>query len=211
MHPPDCPVFEYEQHPRRPDLLTGTADLIVVLRQGFIQGTPFLSDSRSTHERLFADLAPPQCPYFAGHYRGEEFRCLKYYAVSVGQDSMVGHPPQVVARSMSDLGKSISAAILTLDAAHRDPRYTREQRLVATVQVACDVFVRFLTVHPYANGNGHIGRFLMWVILGRYGYWPNRWPVDPRPNVKKYGELISRHRRGDWQPLVREVLDRVRN
>jgi hypothetical protein len=42
--------------------------------------------------------------------------------------------------------------------------------------------------------------------LGRYGHWPRRWPVDPRPQDPPYSQLIVRHRNGDPVPLERFVL-----
>jgi len=74
------------------------------------------------------------------------------------------------------------------------------------VTFACRVLVEFLRVHPYANGNGHMGRWIVWLILAKFGYWPKKWPLDTSP---PYGRLIELHRDGDTLQLETFVLDCV--
>ena len=38
-------------------------------------------NTRPTHAALFKDLTPPHFTYFAGHYRGEPYRCLETWIV----------------------------------------------------------------------------------------------------------------------------------
>jgi hypothetical protein len=59
------------------------------------------------------------------------------------------------------------------------------------------------------NGNGHAARFVLWTILGRYGYWPERWRVDPRPPDPPYTQLIFDYRSGNHEPLETYVLQSV--
>jgi len=54
-------------------------------------------------------------------------------------------------------------------------------------------------------------RFLVWAILGRYGYWPNRWPIGPCPSHPEYAPLIVRYRNGDRNALLQDLVARVRN
>jgi len=70
---------------------------------------------------------------------------------------------------------------MALDGAHKLPNahLPREQKLAYAVIFACSIFVTFLQIHPYANGNGHAARLVVWAILGRYGYWPKSWPIEP--------------------------------
>jgi Fic family protein len=75
--------------------------------------------------------------------------------------------------------------------------------------LACRVFEVFLRIHPYANGNGHAARFLIWCLLSRYGYWPKGWPIEPRPPDPPYTHLISEYRNGNWEPLEEFVLKTV--
>ena len=89
---------------------------------------------------------------------------------------------------------------------HEDTSVTARTRLLATVAVACAVFELFLRIHPYLNGNGHAGRFVLWAILSRYGYWPGRFRIDPRPPDPPYSELIVKYRNGVKEPLEQFVL-----
>jgi len=83
------------------------------------------------------------------------------------------------------------------------------QRAIAVVKLACHAFVAFLTVHPYADGNGHTARALLWVLLMRFGYVPSEWTIDPRPGVPEYGTMIAEHRRGKPDLLEQYVLARL--
>jgi len=68
------------------------------------------------------------------------------------------------------------------------------------------VFVYFLEIHPYANGNGHLARFFLIGYLARYGVFLARWPMHPRPSDPPYSDLIRRYRRGDRNSLERFVM-----
>ncbi len=82
------------------------------------------------------------------------------------------------------------------------------QKLVHHVQVVVALFVDFLEIHPYANGNGHMGRLIVLLLLAQRDIFPTRsWNIDPRPADPPYSNLISRYRSGDQEPLVKFVLD----
>jgi Fic family protein len=74
-------------------------------------------------------------------------------------------------------------------------------KFLALVQVTAKLFSRFLAIHPYANGNGHAARFLAIAILHRYGYWPAKFPVEPRPSGSEYSEAIKQSQWGNPAPL----------
>jgi fido (protein-threonine AMPylation protein) len=165
-------------------------------------------DTRPIHLQLFRDLTPPECPEFAGHYRGEAFRCLESYEVYIRGDPLVGEPAKNVRSSMIVVAEAIDNGVAAFDTANQLPEshVPRWQKIYYLVTFACRVFVEFLRVHPYANGNGHMGRFLIWAILGRYGLWPRRWPLDKRPPDPPYSYLISQYRAGNREPLEQFVL-----
>jgi Fic family protein len=110
--------------------------------------------------------------------------------------------------AMERLAKNISDGIAALDEAGRLPnaQLSPNEKVLFAVVFACRVFETFLRVHPFANGNGHAARFLIWAILGRYGYWPTNWPIEPRPPDPPYTNLIMMHRNGNREPLERFVL-----
>ncbi len=57
-------------------------------------------DGRPVRERYFSGVAPMECEYYAGHYRGENYPCLKDCRVQIASDPLVGHPPNRVATDM---------------------------------------------------------------------------------------------------------------
>jgi fido (protein-threonine AMPylation protein) len=213
MHPPDCPEFEY-QHVRGYDALLKTRieDLLHDLRSGILLTLPLAVDSRVTHRNLFAALTPPECEYFAGHYRGAPFRCLEFYRVGVDGDNRVGMDPEQVAEAMDQLGARIGGLLSALDIQHgAGAAVSRVQRLRMAVAVAAEVFEKLLLVHPYANGNGHAARFVVWAILVRYGYFPFAWTIHPRPGHPDYTALIVAHRNGNRIPLQTALISSIIN
>lgn len=209
MHPPDCPSWDYGTHQHRNKLLPiRCASLLEELRIGSIDPVLVSTHTRPIHSRLFTKLTPSSCPYYAGHYRGEPFRCLKFYEVKIKGDPRVGERTSMVDGSMTVMAQIIVDGIAALDAANLlpDAHVPRWQKIYYLVTFACRIFVEFLRIHPYANGNGHIGRFVIWALLGRYGLWPRKWPLDNRPPDPPYSDLINEYRNGNQEPLERYVL-----
>jgi fido (protein-threonine AMPylation protein) len=209
MRPLGCPEeFEYKDHPRKAEVLTrGNAELFSWIQEGRIQAREAAADTRPFHLHLFKDLCPPGCSYFAGHYRGERYLCLQHYRVVIHGDPLVGALPEAVSGKMAELAVSIRAGIAGLDEAFKSPKVqlSAGQRVTYALAFACRVFVEFLTIHPYANGNGHLARFCLVAILARYGLILTGWSIDPSP-PPPYAELIARHRRGEPHLLERAVL-----
>jgi hypothetical protein len=201
--PPDCPEFDYEHHPNWQTVLPArVAEALSDLAHGVTDTRAASLDTRPTHFRFFGELTPPGFEYFAGHYRGEPFRCLQHYSVGVGGDPRVGVPPAAVAHWIGEVNGIIRSAVDALDADHGLPRVDRLRYLVVLVS---RVFELYLRVHPYANGNGHAARFVVWSLFGRYGHWPRRWPVEPRPPDPPYTDCIIRYRNGEREPLEKFI------
>ena len=209
LHPRDCPKFDYSLHPDRHQVLgRQTRALLTALRRSELHDHELARDTRPVHRHLFSELTPNGYDYFAGHYRGESYRCLRFYEVRIPNDPRVGFPAETVWHLMSKLNEIVSGSLAGLDASHEIPdgRLPPAEKLSYTVAVACQLFVTFLTIHPYADGNGHVGRFCIWAILGRYSYWPERWPIEPRPPNPPYLDLIRQYRDGNAEPLEEYVL-----
>jgi hypothetical protein len=207
-----CPAWEYEKFPGFDDTLTAEAtEILVALRSRQIDSLQTASDTRPIHSKLFSKLVPEKFEYYAGHFRGENFRCLRRYEVIIRDDPRVGYPPDSVVLLMQELARRIGNCLRALDAGHQIPNIEMppEQKLMLVVALACHLFTYFLTIHPYANGNGHAARFLVWSVLGRYGYWPKNWPLHPRPPNPPYLELIVRYRNGEVEPLERYILNSI--
>lgn len=208
MHPPDCPTWEYGNDPRR-HLLSGRVKSILIrLASGSLDTKTVAPETRPQHEELFSGLTPLGCEYFAGHYRGENFRCLQFNQVGIQTDPRVGAVHSAVGYRMSGLGQQILSGLSALDCNILLSAKDKAQYVVA---LACCAFVEFLTIHPFVNGNGHAARLVLWCILGRYGFWPRRFPVEPRPADPPYTQLIFQYRNGDREPLERLVLQSLTN
>lgn len=207
MKPHNCPSeWEYKVHPDYNAILpTRCRDSLIKLSAGNATNPNKIQDTRNEHGEMFAGLTPHACDYFAGHYRGEDYKCLRYYEVGVDGDPLVGAPSDYVAAEMAIFGKTVLDAIAALDAAHTLPTTVlpEEHKLLHAVQVSCRALTEFLRIHPYANGNGHMGRWLVIALLHRYGFWPKSWPLDGHP---PYDQHLHDYRRGHRDGLEAFVL-----
>lgn len=202
-HPPDCPGWEYDNHPQKKAVLPDrVAEVLRRLATGQLDTRQVALDTRPAHRHCFQQLTPDGCDYYAGHYRGEQFRCLLHYQVGVGSDPRVGCPPQGVAYWMNQLVAALGSGLTALD---QDVLLSAKDRLHYLVVLGARAFEFFLRVHPYANGNGHAARFLVWSAFGRYGHWPKNWPVDPQP-PPPYIAAITAYRNGNKQVLESYLL-----
>jgi fido (protein-threonine AMPylation protein) len=202
--------WEYKDHPlRNTELPTKAAEILNKISEREISIASILSDSREIHLHLFKNLAPTDNPYYAGHYRGEDFENLKNYWVGVASDPRVGYAPSIVQDSM-DLFADISRQTLVdLDSTNNHDLLELDQKICITVEKACDLFELFLRIHPYINGNGHIGRIMLWGVLQKYGYNPIRWTIDTRPFDPPYSDYIKKFRSGERTPLISFILSLI--
>lgn len=154
------------------------------------------------HRYLFRGLTPKDYRYYAGNYRGT-IGALKAYDVMAGGDPRTGFPAVVVPFYMQQFEKLLQDALVKFDARLAANVDEMEDFLIVYVSILADFLVWFLDIHPYANGNGHMARLLIWALLGRLGAWPISWTVDKRPN---YVDAIKEYRDGNKDPLEEFIL-----
>lgn len=207
MHPTDCPKWEYSDIENSEETLKKEiSSILVELRKGGIDSLKGSTDTRDVHYQMFRSLAPRDTSYYAGHYRGEDFRCLKYIRVRIGGDPRVGFPPNQVPGCMAELSRLIKGYIASIDQRMKSPnaKLPQEQKVLYAVTAVCKVFELLLRIHPYVNGNGHAARFCIWSMLGRYGLWPTNFPIEPRPKDPPYTDSIIEYRNGN--PYLLEMF-----
>lgn len=194
----DCKHWDYETHPKRKQLRARCERLTGWAKRWPRRFERYGLDTRRGHRLLFGPFAPPQCLCLAGTYRGSQScPALLQYAVGVGgAPKGVGALPQYVETAMAlfesrgqQLVHTYRQSLATL---------TPEEAFVKLVDILCDLLEVFFTIHPYANGNGHAGRMLVWVTLAREGFVPKRWCIDDK---QPYGNALNQYRAGKPEPL----------
>lgn len=210
--PPDCPEWEYQNHADYPAFLrSALKTLLVDMRSGNVCLSEQAADTRPGHRRLFERGVPDDYDYFAGNYRGSNFKCLRQYQVGIQSDPRVGYPSDTVENEMRLLDQSIRSSIGQMRIALDSPSYvlTQERKLLLCVAAMCVYFEAILRIHPYANGNGHAARLLAWSFLGVFGYWPVKWPIDPRPGGD-YIQAITEYRNGQPTRLIKRIMESLK-
>jgi fido (protein-threonine AMPylation protein) len=198
-----CPEWNYRKHPQYGTIMPKReTELMGTLVTDKVASATIAIDTRTAHQKLFGELTPPGHEYYAGHYRGEDFRCLKNCSVGVAQDTRVGAPPHRVALGMLRLSRAIRDTISALD---KECPITTNQELRLLVQFIGNSFVDFLTIHPYVDGNGHAARTILCAIMLHYGFRPV-WTLDSHPQEPDYSDFIVRYRNGDTEPLKQHIL-----
>jgi fido (protein-threonine AMPylation protein) len=202
--------WEYQSHPKcSVSLPHRTNILLQTMWSRSFNISSALADTRSIHRHLFEELVPPDAEYFAGHYRGEDFPDLKLYKVTIRDNPDVGCPPDMVVATMQRFSQLVDKGLLNLDALHASQNSSLEEKLRKTVSFACAIFVKFTNIHPYANGNGHIGRFLLLAVFKKYGYEIRGWTIDPRPSAPEYIACVRFYENGEKEPLLRWVMQLI--
>lgn len=200
------PEWDYESYPSPQLREARCAQVLADIAGGHMSLECEGRDTRPVHFRMFDGQTEPGESYFAGHYRGEPFPYLDRYCVGVASDARVGVPPDRVAAEMTAFESAVVEVARLIDRDAGKP--ASPESIVRAVGAACALLVEFLRIHPYANGNGHMGRFLVWLSLARAGIWPRRWPLNDKVPYP-YGMLLTEYRNGNREPLIRFVLGHV--
>ena len=162
-----------------------------------------MRDTRPFHKAIFRSAVPPACTYLSGQYRGSDFGCLKYRMV--GMADRVGARPEDVDSKMADFNAVLTTRVNGL--VHQVGSATDTVDGMAWVASAIAQAVSsFQDIHPYADGNGHIGRLLVWVMMGQLGLCPRQLPIHTNPG---WDEAVRQHQQGWPSELERFVLLKV--
>lgn len=162
-----------------------------------------ISDTRPLHELMFSELAPQGHPYFAGNYRGATgFPCLSV-DVKIGKNS--GTPYPFVLKAMDLHADKYTKAILALQASQKAGKIPDKLTLVYNLALLVAAMMEhFYRIHPYANGNGHAGRYLAWAAFGSFGIWARSSSLSRRPPGMDVA--LEEFRAGDKDPLINLLI-----
>jgi Fic family protein len=84
--------------------------------------------------------------------------------------------------------------------------WTEADQHMHPVDLAAQLHHRFVSIHPFVDGNGRIARLLMNMVLAQAGYTPAIIPVEER---QRYLGSLQAADRGDYGPLSAMIEELV--
>jgi fido (protein-threonine AMPylation protein) len=160
-----------------------------------VRHLPTVDMARAWHREIYRGVVLPVA-YYAGEIRDSDRKLpeLDGYEVMVGGFS--GAPSASVPEELAHFQDSAQKAASTLDrviAAGEMP--SSNEQLLGVLELCAVLHGEWVRIHPFANGNGRIGRtWANWAAL-RYGM-PPFVAIKPRPEGVAYaaGAFASMHR-----------------
>ena len=204
---PVSPLFDYESVPGYQQVLQcAQMQLLTDLSTQSDVNLDTICDTRPTHYFMFKDLTPKNQPDFAGHYRGSSAYYLKNYKVKFGQNE--GALPVDVESSMEALAYSLRRLYKRFLSNSQITGMARTTILYNFARLAAITIIDFIKIHPYADGNGHISRFIACAYLMPHKLIPTKWQIDPRPNDQDYSQgMIGGVRDANLDILTNYLID----
>lgn len=197
-----CPDFGYAKHPLALWLLRRrNKHVLKSLATGRLEPIGAASDTRTTHEFFFRLLTPRGYEYYAGHYRGENFPCLEMCQVGFGM--MLACDARQVDVQMNILRTKIRTGLRII--ASRSRSWSQTTLAANLARFSAEIFASFISIHPYKDGNGHMGRFIVCAAFIPHGHYPQRWTIDPRPTVPHLPAIRSAIQ-GNPVPLMNLII-----
>lgn len=203
--------WEYENHSNYSTVEETCNQVINELIDDITRQDEVISDTRKFHKRIFSKVTPKHHDYFAGNYRGSCYDLLKDYPVWIGPYE--GSKPENVHSDMIKFTEeTISSFNKLCNESQAYASISKAQKLMVFCRFLSISFVKFLAIHPYANGNGHISRLIVWVFLQKENLNQGFWSVANRPGIFKgvpLDQCIDLFRRGDQRFLALYFLQGI--
>lgn len=162
--------------------------------------------ARDWHRQIFRDVRVPVAGYLGG-IRGEGLDTpeLVDYEVAVGRFSGVGS--REVAAELARFEASMQEAVAKLDSVLPDGEAPVEQTALRSVLTLCaHAHGEWVRIHPFANGNGRVGRLWANWCAVRYGL-PPFVRLQPRPEGSGYAMAAADSMRGRHRTMIAVFAD----
>lgn len=189
--------WDYELHKNRDFVTKACHELQQRFTKDFKEIEKTLSDTRSFHLEIFQQVTTPNQIGFAGNYRGSHFSYLKSYNVCIGSHN--GTEASQVEQTMLSFHTFFVENIDKFN--NKSASLNKEDRLVIYSRLISHFVVTFLSIHPYANGNGHISRLIAWAMFCYKGFNIHSWDLDKRPD-QPFDKFITMHQQGNKDAMA---------
>jgi fido (protein-threonine AMPylation protein) len=197
-----------------------TTVLTAVVAAATLRRVPDLELAHDWHRTLYRGVASVPAPHYLGQVRGSDHPDLHDYEVGI----LDGHgrlhagtaPVGYVEAELVRFFRSMRSAVTSLDAViGPGDRPVDAPQLHSVLELAAIAHGEWIRIHPYANGNGRVGRtWANWVAV-RYGL-PPFVRIKPRPDGLLYGQAANASMgrppsfTGDHRLTVQVFLDLLR-
>lgn len=193
--------WHYRDHPSADAILAQKCDLAL---QNLIDSPRRVSmeivkDTRSIHRMIFEELVDDDRKHLVGHYRGENLpdinKLIGSRRIQVFRDLYVRHQfvrPQNVLHAMEELKRRIDRLLADMDTTAQNEYY----------RSVVDILVQFYLIHPYFDGNGHIGRVIVTYLMSIADIQIGKsWSIHPSPFTEAIGICLFTHNK---YPIIAE-------
>lgn len=189
--------WDYEEHKNRKLVTEACHKLKVRVADDVEEIEKVKQDTRFFHFEIFSSVTPANKAGFAGNYRGSHFEYLKSYNVSIG--SHQGTDASQVEEIMSDFHLFFIKSLNQFN--QKSLELTKESKLVVYSRLISHFIVAFLSIHPYANGNGHMSRLIAWAMFCYKGFNIQNWDLDKRPD-QPFDSFIAMYQQGNKDAMA---------
>lgn len=158
------------------------------------------------HRTLFEGLSIVPDPCYLGGYRGSAHPWLTDYEVVVGMND--GVPAKAVGHQLGMLFLTLGARMADLARAIAPDHRKSAAEIERVAELAAWLHGEWVRIHPFANGNGRVGRLLANYVLARFRLAPVL-RLKPRPGLS-YEAAARASMRGDHSRMAQWVVELLR-
>ncbi len=197
--------WRYQDNPNADDIIIQQSKYILksILESPTEESIEQIKDTRNIHKTMFNQLVNNDNKVFAGHYRGEDFPDL----IDRIGSRQIEISPSVWIKHRFVEPKNV---LVELDKLKSIIEYLCNNRNILEKQqyysLAVEILIRFFFIHPYVNGNGHMGRIVMTYLMKIADIKIDKsWTIHPRPYTNAIAVCMFSY---DNYPIIAEQFFR---